>query len=315
MALCFTPRFSLSQAHSHRGESAIATLVDLGVAVMKVGGSGSTSPVAGGGAVAAAAGRAGRAGGSGAVTGAAEALTLVTRAERGVFSSVSIDTPLELDGYSSRFLVVPLCFGHLGSPEPRKFVAAALSNQPLSIETVELPPAQLATSMIEIALHHGEKQTLLNHPMLGPMLNLYTVDDEAGYALVAENPTQFRVRVEVDASERTRGFTSSRGALFCQDVLPPRSRQLIIVLSLSMRTKSHALSMQFGGGVLEPTEHVPDGAGHIPSLAEQGALAPLHEPQPMLNSPSGMGWQPQPASAAPVDVAALASCILSQMKR
>ena len=312
MALCFTPRFSLSQAHSHRGESAIATLVDLGVAVMKVGGSGSTSPVAGGGAVAAAAGRAG---GSGAVTGAAEALTLVTRAERGVFSSVSIDTPLELDGYSSRFLVVPLCFGHLGSPEPRKFVAAALSNQPLSIETVELPPAQLATSMIEIALHHGEKQTLLNHPMLGPMLNLYTVDDEAGYALVAENPTQFRVRVEVDASERTRGFTSSRGALFCQDVLPPRSRQLIIVLSLSMKTKSHSLSMQFGGGVLEPTEHVPDGAGHIPSLAEQGALAPLHEPQPMLNSPSGMGWQPQPASAAPVDVAALASSILSQMKR
>jgi hypothetical protein len=229
---------------------------------------------------------------------------------------VSIDTPLELDGYSSRFLVVPLCFGHLNSPEPRKFVAAALSNQPLSIETVELPPAQLATSMIEIALHHGEKQTLLNHPMLGPMLNLYTVDDEAGYALVAENPTQFRVRVEVDASERTRGFTSSRGALFCQDVLPPRSRQLIIVLSLSMKTKSHSLSMQFGGGVLEPTEHVPDGAGHIPSLAEQGALAPLHEPQPMLNSaPAGMGWQPQPVSAAPVDVAALASSILSQMKR
>jgi hypothetical protein len=208
---------------------------------MKVGGSGSTSPVAGGGAAAAAAGRAGG-------SGAAEALTLVTRAERGVFSSVSIDTPLELDGYSSRFLVVPLCFGHLNSPEPRKFVAAALSNQPLSIETVELPPAQLATSMIEIALHHGEKQTLLNHPMLGPMLNLYTVDDEAGYALVAENPTQFRVRVEVDASERTRGFTSSRGALFCQDVLPPRSRQLIIVLSLSMKTKSHSLSMQFGGG-------------------------------------------------------------------
>jgi hypothetical protein len=36
----------------------------------------------------------------------------------------------------------------------------------------------------------------------------------------------------------------------------------------------------------------------------------------MLNSaPAGMGWQPQPVSAAPVDVAALASSILSQMKR
>jgi len=273
------------EMHSNRGESAIATLVDLGVAVMKVGGG----------------------------DGGGDDLSLVARGERAPFSSVSIDTPLALDGYSSRYLLVPLCFGHLGSPEPRKFVTAALSNQPLSIETVDLQPKQLASAMISIAVEHGEKQTLLNHPMFGPMLNLYTLDDEAGYALVAENPTMHRVRFEMDAADRTRGFVSSRGALFCQDVLPPRTRQLIIVLSLSMQSKTHSLGMQFGGGVLQPTELVPDGAGHIPALADLGALAPLHEAQPIVTGGAGAEWQQQQQPGGTVDVAALASSILSQM--
>ena len=162
------------EQHTNRGESAIATMVDLGVAVMKVGGGGADGADGGGG-------------------GGGEALTLVARGERTPSSSVSVDTPLELDGFTSRYLLMPLCFGHVGSPEPRKFVAAALSNQPLSIETVELPPKQLAEAMIAVAVQHGEKQTMLNHPVFGAMLNLYTLDEESGYALVAENPTMVRV--------------------------------------------------------------------------------------------------------------------------
>jgi len=96
-------------------------------------------------------------------------------------------------------------------------------------------------------------------------------------------------------------------------VLPPRTRQLIIVLSLSMQSKTHSLGMQFGGGVLQPTELVPDGAGHIPALADLGALAPLHEAQPIVTGGAGAEWQQQQQPGGTVDVAALASSILSQM--
>lgn len=123
------------------------------------------------------------------------------------------------------------------------------------------------------------------------------------------------MQFECDASERTRGFTPSRGQLFCQDVLPPRTRQLVQVLSLSMKSKTHSLGMQFGGSVLQPTEVVPEGAGHMPSLSDLGALAPLHEPQPIAGGPGGAGWQmpQQPAAPGAIDTAALANSIMSQM--
>ena len=57
---------------------------------------------------------------------------------------------------------------------------------------------------------------ILSHPSMGDMLVLYLREEEAGYAIVGENLATFPIRVEVDASEGTCGFISSRGALFCQ---------------------------------------------------------------------------------------------------
>ena len=54
---------------------------------------------------------------------------------------------------------------------------------------------------------------------------------------MGENLGYFPIRVEVDASENTSGFVSSRGAMFCQDILPPRTRQLLLVLTLDMKQK------------------------------------------------------------------------------
>ena len=296
------------ESHANRGEASIATLVDLGAAVVKLdqmGDAGGGGGVGGGG------------GGGGGDGAASSGLSLVAYGERGPASSVSLDTTLELDGFTSRYLVVPLCLGHMSSPEPRKFVAAALSNQPLAMETVPLPPAQLASAMIAIALKHGDKTVLLSHPMLGEALNIYTIEEDSGYVLVAENLQPVRIRVEIDASERTVGFHCSRGALFCQDVLPPRSRQVVMILSVDMRKKQHGMGMRFGGGALDTSEILPDGAGHIPALADLGPLAPLHEPQPMPQSPGG--GSPWPASQPPtpggVDISALASSIMSQMNQ
>ena len=92
------------------------------------------------------------------------------------------------------------------------------------------------------------------------------------------------------------------------------------VITFDMKAKGHSMGLRFGGGALEQGVVVPDGAGHIPALADLGPLAELHTPQPMPASPpAGMGmpaWQPPPPQpAGGVDVAALASSIMSQMQR
>jgi len=120
--------------------------------------------------------------------------------------------------------------------------------------------------------------------------------------------SMLRVRVEVDASEHTSGFRSSRGALFCEDVLPPRSRQILMVLSLDMSKRAHSMGMRYGASPLEPTAVVPPGAGHIPTLDDLGALAPLHEPQP-INKGAALAAPP-----GQVDVGALAANIMSQIR-
>ena len=63
------------------------------------------------------------------------------------------------------------------------------------------------------------------------------LDDEAGRVIVAENTAHFPMRVEWDCIPDVSGFVSSRGLFMCQDVLPPRSRQLLVALSVDMRVK------------------------------------------------------------------------------
>ena len=96
----------------------------------------------------------------------------------------------------------------------------------MAIETVALPAARLASSQIAVAVEGGERSALLKHPMLGEVLVTYVLEQDAGHTIVAENPTSMYVRFEVDASDHTVGYVSSRGALFCEDVLPPHTRQL-----------------------------------------------------------------------------------------
>ena len=74
--------------------------------------------------------------------------------------------------------------------------------------------------------------------------------------------------------------------LFCQDILPPRSRQLLLVLTLDMKQKRHAFGLSFGGGALEPGNA---STGNIPELSHLGELKGLHLPQPMAASPYGNG--------------------------
>ena len=109
--------------------------------------------------------------------------------------------------------------------------------------------------------------------------------------------------------------TPGGAALFCEDVLPPRHRQILMVFSIDMTKRQHGFSLRYGGGALQPTEVMPPGAGHIPALADAGANAALHEPQPM-GVDGGFGQQAAapPPPASDVDVSALAANIMSQIR-
>ena len=161
----------------------------------------------------------------------------------------------------------------------------------------------MAAGLIELAIANAERTALLSHPTLGEMLVVYQLEDGAGHFLVAENLAPVAMRIEVDASEGSRGFTSSRGMLVCQDVLPPRSRMLLMAFTLSMKAKAHALGFRFGGAAVPPGEPT---TGHIPDLSGLGQLAPLHSPRPIdAKPPAALGGN--------VDVSALASNILGML--
>ena len=84
------------------------------------------------------------------------------------------------------------------------------------VESTALSSELLATAMIQLCLKKGDRRPILSNPALGDVLVLYLLEEEAGYAIVGENLGYFPIRVEVDASENTSGFVSSRGAMFCQ---------------------------------------------------------------------------------------------------
>ena len=92
------------EPHVSRGVEAVATLVDLGMAVLKRQFDGSYSTVA--------------------------------YAERCLQQNVHLTLTLEQDGHTASYLVVPLCFGQMRSTEPRKFVISSHSTQPLSARAI-----------------------------------------------------------------------------------------------------------------------------------------------------------------------------------
>lgn len=261
------------EPHRNRGVEGMGTFVDIGLALLKEELDGTYS--------------------------------LVAHAERSVAAQVQISASLEQDAHSSRYLLLPLCFGHMLSSEPRKFRVSVHSSQPLMLDKQPLPPALMGTAMIQIARQHGEASAPIKHPAFGEMLKLYTLEEEAGYAIVAENSSPYPMRVEVDASARTSGYLSSRGLLISNDVLPPRTSQLLIALASDMKSKTHSLSLQFDFGAMEHGAE-----GHIPALSDLGALEGLHTPQPIAGSPAmaaAAATLPAPPSSG--DVASLASMI------
>jgi hypothetical protein len=251
--------------------------------------------------------------------------TLIEQGERAFNASLALSASLELDAHASRFLIVPLCFGLLGSTRPRRFRLATYTSQPISAQVAPLSAKLMATATILSVVARGECQTLLSHPVMGDCLKIYTLESSSGVVLVAENVFGAPIRVELGA-ESCVGVVSSRGTLASYDVLPPNTRQVLAALTPEPRAKKINLAYQFGASVVDPRAE-PNWAemAHIPGLSQLGELQQLHEPQPIVAVGAGMvhdfesfsappGQGDGGGSSSPNGVSSLANLIWSQRR-
>jgi hypothetical protein len=126
---------------------------------------------------------------------------------------------LELDGYEGEYLAVPLCFNQLASTEPRRYIAAAHSTQPVLLQPAKLDHAELAAALAQVVSEHGERKSLGRHVFVT------TWKDEAGSFVLVENASaREHSHVTLDC-ETSVGVLSSRGApgLPSERAAPPAS--------------------------------------------------------------------------------------------
>lgn len=115
-------------------------------------------------------------------------------------------TTLELDGYEGEYVVVPLCFHQLHSTEPRRFVVAAHSTQPVLLQPTPLSHSELAAALAQVTAEHGERKPL------GRSTFISSWKDEAGAVVLVENASATEhAHVTIDC-EMSTGMLSSRGA-------------------------------------------------------------------------------------------------------
>jgi hypothetical protein len=113
---------------------------------------------------------------------------------------------LEMDGYEGEFLALPLCFHQLASAEPRRYVAAAHSTQPVLLRPAKLEPRELAQALAHVVAEGGERKQLGRHVFVT------TLKEEAGSIVLVENASPHaHAHVTIDC-EHSIGVLSSRGA-------------------------------------------------------------------------------------------------------
>lgn len=174
--------------------------------------------------------------------------------------------------------VLVLGFNAMQRTEPAPFMLAAHSARPLILEREEHHPRLLAQAMQLRAIQHGTASS----PFQG--MRVFTLKQDAGLVVVAENKSNQMFRVMLDCSN-SFNMVSARGALITTDGLPPGYRQTIQVLgqaensgySYSMNMQYQASSMMqgmFGRGFgMGGPEEV-----HDPPLERDGPM--IFEPLP-----------------------------------
>jgi calpain-15 len=160
---------------------------------------------------------------------------------------VSIDVFLDP---STKYRIVPLSFANALHAEHRKVIVA-----------VRACDSNVISPFVKLASNADVLRTALNgyvsllaadcHDLL-PGLELITVKDGSGFAVVCVNKsTYICAQVTVDAEESI-GLTSTRSMLLSTDVIPPGKRAILSVLTHKQGVNQSRLAVRFSAGVAPP---------------------------------------------------------------
>lgn len=176
------------------------------------------------------------------------------------------------------YLVVPICFNQLAVPEPRKYVFATHSSQPLLIEKKACEPRWLSEVMIQRTMKHGTRREIVpasQGPVCTYIYSSSERDGECGITVVAENKSPYYcLNVGLDCGE-SPGMVSSRGTLISQDVIGPNSRALLFVLSPMQGAEKYGYSLQQSFDITQGGVEM-----HIPELDPQSRVDQIHQAIP-----------------------------------
>eukprot|EP00928_Gymnodinium_smaydae_P028160 TRINITY_DN21550_c0_g2_i1.p1 TRINITY_DN21550_c0_g2~~TRINITY_DN21550_c0_g2_i1.p1 ORF type:complete len:1109 (-),score=276.29 TRINITY_DN21550_c0_g2_i1:182-3118(-) len=145
-------------------------------------------------------------------------------------------------GYVYR--LAPLCFNQMQQTAPRRVTLVVHSSNPVSLKKVSSTWRDLAAATVSVTVGKGRKG------MVAPGVSSSMLSD-AGYIFAVENDTDVPFGLQVDSSDSV-GMVSSRegGACGCIDLVPPRSRK--VVLALARRQGAVRMGWSFGFGQLPP---------------------------------------------------------------
>eukprot|EP00929_Paragymnodinium_shiwhaense_P076679 TRINITY_DN39465_c0_g1_i3.p1 TRINITY_DN39465_c0_g1~~TRINITY_DN39465_c0_g1_i3.p1 ORF type:complete len:1281 (+),score=193.91 TRINITY_DN39465_c0_g1_i3:92-3934(+) len=149
---------------------------------------------------------------------------LVEYCERASNDDVSCELVLE-GGYVYR--LVPLCFGQVLQVEPRCAVVSVHSVHPVELAKVRSSWPLVSSTLFEAARKHGNRDDHTH-----PGVNYYLLHEAAGCVFAVENISSKPSAVQVDVSE-SLGCICSRGCPGAVALLPPRTRQVVLVLAIS----------------------------------------------------------------------------------
>eukprot|EP00931_Biecheleriopsis_adriatica_P065656 TRINITY_DN40149_c0_g1_i1.p1 TRINITY_DN40149_c0_g1~~TRINITY_DN40149_c0_g1_i1.p1 ORF type:complete len:1112 (+),score=225.05 TRINITY_DN40149_c0_g1_i1:116-3451(+) len=161
---------------------------------------------------------------------------LIEYAARCFDDGVSTEVILE-GGYVYR--IVPICFGLLHEPAPRKGVLAVHSVQTVELKCVESSWREVAVAATNGIQKRGKRWS--HHRYHG--LTYWHQFEPGGCTFMVENATSQPVAVQADASDSV-GCISSRGDLGVVAQVPAQSRRIILALAFSPGSTRASASIQ-----------------------------------------------------------------------
>eukprot|EP00927_Polykrikos_kofoidii_P049098 TRINITY_DN43225_c0_g1_i1.p1 TRINITY_DN43225_c0_g1~~TRINITY_DN43225_c0_g1_i1.p1 ORF type:complete len:1201 (-),score=233.46 TRINITY_DN43225_c0_g1_i1:89-3592(-) len=161
---------------------------------------------------------------------------LVDYEERSCSDDVSKEMVLE---GGCVYRLVPLCFSQILEPAPRCAVVAIHAVHQVELKKVQSSWRDVSCAAFEAARKRGKRCT----DRMNVGTSYWLFNEPAGCIVAAENNTNKTSAVQVDTAE-SLGCISSRGGVGVVALIPPRTRQVSLVLAVNTSASSTRLSIQ-----------------------------------------------------------------------